>query len=64
MKMHWQHAKVLENSLQHCKLCGLWKVYGEVSETEKLFQKLKKCSDIYIRVFQEGRSITQMTVCA
>lgn len=46
-----------------CKLCGIWKVYGNVSEAGKLFQKLKKCSDIYIRVFQEGRSITQMTVC-
>lgn len=47
---------------QDCKLCGMWKVYGNVSEAGKLFQKLKKCSDIYIRVFQEGRSITQMTV--
>lgn len=47
---------------QDCKLCGLWKVYGNVNEAGKLFQKLKKCSDIYIRVFQEGRSITQMTV--
>lgn len=46
-----------------CKLCGIWKVYVNVSEAGKLFQKLKKCSDIYIRVFQEGRSITQMTVC-
>lgn len=45
-----------------CKLCGLWKVYSNVSEADKLFQKLKKCSDIYIKVFQEGRSITQMTV--
>lgn len=54
----------IQHKGQNCKLCGLWKVYGEVSETEKLFQKLKKCSDIYIRVFQEGRSITQMTVCA
>lgn len=45
-----------------CKLCGIWKVYGNVSEAGKLFQKLQKCSDIYIRVFQEGRSITQMTV--
>ena len=49
---------------QNCKLCGLWKVYGDVNETGKLFQKLKKCSDIYIKVFQEGRSITQMTVSA
>lgn len=46
-----------------CKLCGIWKVYGNVSEAGKLFQKLKKCSDIYVKVFQEGRSITQMTVC-
>ena len=46
-----------------CKLCGIWKVYGNVAEAGAMFQKLKKCSDIYVRVFHEGRSITQMTVC-
>lgn len=53
----------IDHKGKNCKLCGLWKVYGNVTETGKLFQKLKKCSDIYTRVFQEGRSITQMTVC-
>lgn len=46
-----------------CKLCGIWKVYGNVAEAGTVFQKLKKCSDIYVKVFHEGRSITQMTVC-
>lgn len=53
----------IDHKGKDCKLCGMWKVYGNVNETGKLFQKLKKCSDIYTRVFQEGRSITQMTVC-
>lgn len=49
---------------KNCKCCGLWKVYCNESETKKLFEKLKKCSNIYLQVFAEGRSITQMTVSA
>ena len=53
----------IENGGQNCKCCGLWKVYCDVSEKEKLFNKLKKCSEVYLRVFSEGRSLVQMTVC-
>lgn len=48
---------------RNCKCCGLWKVYCNEAEKEKLFDKLKKCSEIYRQVFSEGRSLTQMTVC-
>lgn len=48
---------------KNCKLSGIWKVYGNVAEAGTVFQKLKKCSDIYVKVFHEGRSITQITVC-
>lgn len=53
----------IENSGRNCKCCGLWKVYCNEAEKEKLFDKLKKCSEIYRQVFSEGRSLTQMTVC-
>ena len=47
---------------KNCKLCGFWKVYSNECEAQKLFEKLKKCTNIYLRLFAEGRSITQMTV--
>ena len=54
----------IENGGQNCKCCGLWKVYCNAAEKKQLFNKLKRCSEIYLQVFSEGRSITQMTVCA
>lgn len=49
---------------RECKFSGLWKVYGDEGETKKLFEKLQKCTRIYLQVFSEGRSISQMTVSA
>lgn len=54
----------IKNGGKNCKCCGFWKVYCNEHETRKLFEKLQKCTRVYMRVFAEGRSITQMTVCA
>lgn len=54
----------IENRGKNCQYCGLWKVYGNAQERRKLFCKLQKCSEVYLRVFAEGRELTQMTVCA
>lgn len=54
----------IENEGQNCKCRGLWKVYCNELETTRLFEKLKKCTSIYLKVFASGRSIAQMTVCA
>lgn len=47
-----------------CKSCGLWKVYCDTAAAEKQFAKINKCSSVYLRVFSEGRSLAQLTVCA
>lgn len=49
---------------ENCKASGLWKVYDNENETLKLFAKLQRCTRVYLKVFAEGRSITQMTVVA
>ena len=54
----------IEHKGQNYKCYGLWKVYDNENETAKLFRKFKKCTEIYLRVFESGRSITQMTVAA
>ncbi len=52
------------NGGRNCKCCGLWKVYCNEKEKMQLFHKLKRCSEIYLQVFSEGRDLVQMTVCA
>lgn len=49
---------------KNCKHCGIWKVYSNECETLQLFAKFRKCTEVYSRVFTEGRTITQMTVAA
>lgn len=49
---------------KNCKHCGIWKVYSNECETRQLFAKFHKCTEVYTRVFTEGRSITKMTVAA
>lgn len=53
----------IENGGRNCKCCGIWKVYCNEGEKIQLFDKLKKCTRVYLQVFSEGRSISQMTVC-
>lgn len=45
-------------------LSGLWKVYGNLEETRRAFGRLKKCTDIYMRMWNKGKSIQQLTVAA
>lgn len=52
----------IENSGKNCKSCGMWKVYCNEGEKQKLFEKFKKCTRVYMQVFDAGRQLTQMTV--
>ena len=54
----------IEQKGKNYKCCGIWKVYGDEQKTRILFRKLKKCSEIYRRLFADGRSILQLTVAA
>lgn len=44
------------------KKCGCWKVYGDVSEAEKLFCKYKKCTCVYMECLARGKSIDELIV--
>lgn len=52
----------IENNGKNCKSCGMWKVYCNEAEKQKLFQKFAKCTTVYMQVFNKGRQLTQMTV--
>ncbi|MDD6073327.1 MAG: DUF3793 family protein [Clostridium sp.] len=54
----------IEQKGRNYKCAGFWKVYGDETEMRKLFYQLKKCREIYGRLFSEGRTIFQLTVAA
>ncbi len=60
----WDVQGFIRYEGRNCKSCGLWKVYCNECETQKLFDKFEKCNQVYSQVFAQGRSITQMTVSA
>lgn len=47
---------------KECKYCGFWKVYGDVDKAKKQFAKFRKCSDLYWKQWQTGKSLEHLTV--
>ena len=54
----------VENGGQNSKCTGCWKVYRNESEAIKLFDRYKKCKDVYTKMFAKGCSIMQLIVAA
>ncbi len=55
-------AGFIENGGKNCKCCGCWKVYCNECEAVKQFERFKKCSRIYKKLWHSGRSILKLTV--
>ena len=54
----------IANKGQNCKCCGVWKVYSNEQESVRTFERFKKCSMVYQKVFTVGRTLNQLTVNA
>ncbi len=54
----------IEHEGRCCRLCGCWKVYGDVCEAQRCFSRYRKCRDVYLRLHQAGRSVVDLTVAA
>lgn len=54
----------IEQQGKNYKCCGIWKVYGDEHYSQMLFRKLKKCSEVYKKLFANGRTLLQLTVAA
>ena len=52
------------NEGRNFKCVGCWKVYCDECACQKTFAKYKKCRDVYVRLWQQGRSVLQLTVAA
>ncbi len=54
----------ITNKGRDFRFCGFWKVYSEPQRAEKLFAQYRKCYGVYKTLFENGRSILQLTVAA
>ena len=54
----------ITNEGRNFKCVGCWKVYCDECACRKRFAKYKKCRDVYVRLWQQGRSVLQLTVAA
>lgn len=52
----------IENKPDSCKCTGVWKVYGDAEEAQRIFAKYKKCTDVYSRRWAEGKSLERLAV--
>ena len=52
----------IENRADNFKCVGCWKVYGDVEKAKKIFEKYKKCTDVYCAQYAKGSNISKLTV--
>jgi len=52
----------IENGADGAKYVGTWKVYGDVEQAKKTFSLYRKCTDIYLRQYENGHTIEKLTV--
>lgn len=46
----------------NCKYVGYWKVYNNLNEALRTFEKYKKCTSIYCQKYASGYDISRLTV--
>ena len=52
----------IDNGGRNYGLCGCWKVYGDVEAARACFARYRKCVQVYLRCYQNGQSLTRLTV--
>ena len=55
----------IENRGKNCKCVGCWKVYGDPEQAVRQFARFKKCREVYLRLYRDGKkSLDQLTVAS
>lgn len=56
----------VEGFIQHkeegCKCIGFWRVYGDEERARKVFRNYQSCTAAYLRSWEMGKSLEQLTV--
>lgn len=50
------------NRADGCKLVGTWRVYGDVDAAKKIFEKYRKCTESYCRMWSSGVPLARLAV--
>lgn len=52
------------NEGRNCLCCGCWKVYANPDQAQRLFDRYRKCTEAYVRLFAAGCPLSRLTVRA
>jgi hypothetical protein len=52
----------IENKADSCKLVGYWKVYGDERKARCLFNKYRKCTELYCKARNKGAKLKELAV--
>ena len=52
----------IENQGKNCRCTGCLKVYSDEQQAKRTFARYRKCREAYTRMWQEGKSLVQLTV--
>ena len=52
----------IDHRANNFKCAGLWKVYGDEEKARSLFEKYRKCTEIYCALWQSGFKLEQLAV--
>ena len=44
------------------KCCGFWKAYSEPEKAKKTFRRFKRCTETYLKMNKNGKSLAQLAV--
>ena len=52
----------IQNEAGGCKLCGYWKVYGDVEAAAELFRQYRTCTEAYKEQLSKGTNIERLVI--
>ena len=52
----------IQNEAGGCKLCGYWKVYGDVEAATELFRQYRTCTEAYKEQLSKGTNIERLVI--
>ncbi len=51
----------IENNGLNYKVCGMWKVYGDVCKCSRLFDKYRMCTQTLLDQYRSGNTVERLT---
>lgn len=52
----------IEQNARNAKICGSWKVYGNVEKAQKAFSRFKSCTGRYLKAWASGQELESLAV--